>query len=70
MAAGRNQPTLMPSRASTSTPSLASTFMTTTVQSPLSTSHVRSVVSLVVACAAQKVCSSGGAGTASPARGR
>ena len=54
IAAGRNQPTLMPGRASVSTPLVASAFMTTTVHSPLSTSRVRSSPSRVVALATQK----------------
>ena len=41
--AGSSQSTLIPSRASTSTPRLASAFINTTVQSPLSTSHVSCV---------------------------
>ena len=66
IAAGRNQPTLMPRRASRSTPRVESAFITTTVQSPLSTFHVRSVLVSVVVCATQNVWSAGAAGTASP----
>ncbi len=53
MATGSSQPTLMPRRASTSTPRLASAFITTTVQSPDSTSHTSSPPSDVVVVAAQ-----------------
>ena len=53
-----------------STPRLASAFMMTTVQSPLSTFQVRSLVVSVVIWAAQNVWSTGAAGTASPAMRR
>ena len=65
--AGSNQSTLIPSRASTSTPRLASAFINTTVQSPLSTSHVSSSAVSVVSWATQNDCSPGGCGAASPA---
>ena len=66
MSAGSNQSTLIPSRASTSTPRLASAFINTTVQSPLSTSQVSSSAVVVVTWATQNGSSPGGWGVASP----
>ena len=53
--AGSSQSILIPRRASRSTPRLPSAFISTTVQSPLSTSQVNSSGSVVVTCAAQNV---------------
>ena len=66
IATGRNQPTLMPTRASRSTARLASAFITTTVQLPLSTFQVSCWRSLAVTCAVQNDWSPGAAGVASP----